>query len=212
MASYTNRNRIYASYALINLILDTIAMDRIKLEDLECYFAEYLATYRREYEKFVSAPPLGPGYPKLTVSPYLGEAKFDVYLSTTGIIVNQTDVEPAYKWYIAGGPALKVDYEPTVTPIHVSEILKANDLVGKNIGIYRIVAKKTLPNKVWKGRIEGIIRSRLAENLVEGISVNFYELNIHPCGVGKHSHFWGLWFDFGHSDCRRTPTILDTRI
>jgi hypothetical protein len=162
----------------INVILDTIAMDRINLEDLECYFAEYLAAYRREYETFVSAPPRGPGYPKVTVSPYLGEAKFDVYLSTTGIIVNQTDVEPAYKWYIAGGPAIKVDYEPTVTPTHVSEILKANDLVGKNIGIYRIVAKKTLPNKVWKGRIEGIIRSSSAENLVAGISVNFYELNI----------------------------------
>ena len=153
-------------------------MDTISLDDLDGYFPEYVATYRREYETFVSAPPRGPGYPKVTVSPYLGDAKFDVYLSTTGIIVNQTEVEPSYKWYIAGGPALKVDYEPTVTPAHVSEILKASDLVGKNIGIYRIVAKETLPNKVWKGRIDGIIRSRSSENVVEGISVNYYELNI----------------------------------
>lgn len=153
-------------------------MDTISLDDLEGYFAEYLATYRREYGTFVSAPPRGPGYPKVTVSPYLGDAKFDVYLSTTGIIVNLTGVEPDYQWYIAGGPALKVDYEPTVTPAHVSEILKARDLIGKNIGIYRIVAKKTLPNKVWKGRIDGIIRSRTVENLIEGISVNFHELNI----------------------------------
>jgi len=153
-------------------------MDTISLDDLEGYFAEYLAAYRREYETFVSSPPRGPGYPKVSVSPYLGDARFDVYLSTTGIIINQTGIEPDYKWYIAGGPALKVDYEPRATPAHVSEILKANDLAGKNIGIYRIVAKKTLPNKVWKGRIDGIIRSRSAENLAEGISVNFHELNI----------------------------------
>ena len=94
----------------------------------------------------MSTPPLGPGYPKVIVSPYLGEAKFDVYLSTTGIIVNQIESSnPATERYIAGGSALKVDYEPTVTPAHVSEILKENDLIGKNIGIYRIVAKKTLP-------------------------------------------------------------------
>jgi len=153
-------------------------MDRITLDDIQAYFTEYITTYRREYETFVSTPPRGPGYPRVIVSPYLGNSRFDVYISTTGIIVNQIEVEPGYKWYIAGGPALKVDYEPTVSPAHVSEILRANDLVGKNIGIYRIVAKKTLPNKVWKGRIDGIIRKRSAENLVEGISVNFYELNI----------------------------------
>jgi len=153
-------------------------MDKISLDDLESYFAEYLATYRREYETFVSAPPRGSGYPKVTVSPYLGDAKFDVYLSTTGIIVNLTEVEPDYQWYIAGGPALKVDYEPTVTPAYVSETLKTHDLVGKNIGVYRIVAKNILPNKVWKGRVDGIIRSRTAENLIQGISVNFHELNI----------------------------------
>ena len=153
-------------------------MDTISLDDLQSYFAEYVASYKREYETFVSTPPRGPGYPKVNVSPYLGDAKFDVYLSTTGIIVNLTGVEPDYQWYIAGGPALKVDYEPTVTPAHVSEILKAHELVGKNIGTYRIVAKKTLPNKVWKGRIDGIIRSRSIENFIEGISVTFYELNI----------------------------------
>jgi hypothetical protein len=153
-------------------------MDTISLDDLQSYFAEYIASYRREYEKFVSTPPRGPGYPKVIVSPYLGNAKFDVYLSTTGIIVNLIGMEPDYQWYIAGGPALKVDYEPTVTPAHVFESLKAHNLIGKNIGIYRIVAKKTLPNKVWKGRTDGIIRSRSAENLVQGISVNFYELNI----------------------------------
>ena len=152
--------------------------DKITLDDLEAYFAEYVIKYRQEYENFISTPPRGPGYPRVTLSPYLGDTRFDVYLSTTGVIINQIEVEPGYNWYIAGGPALKVDYEPTVTPIYVSEILRANDLVGKNIGIYRIVAKKTLPYKVWRGRIDGIIRSRSTKNLVEGISANFYELNI----------------------------------
>lgn len=153
-------------------------MDKITIEELTGYFAEYLAIYKQEYEKFISPPPYGPGYKNIIVSPYLGNSKIDVYLSTTGIIVNQINVEPDYKWYIAGGPAIKVDYEPTVTPIHVSETLNAHNLIGKDIGIYRIVSKKKLPNKVWKGRIEGIIRSHSAENLVDGVSVNFYELSI----------------------------------
>jgi len=152
--------------------------NKITLDDLETYFAEYVTRYRQEYENFLLTPPRGPGYPRVAVSPYLGNARFDVYLSTTGIIVNQIEVEPSYKWYIAGGPALKVDYEPTVTPDYVGEILKANDLIGKNIGIYRIVAKKTLPNKVWKGRMDGIMGSHSTENLVEDVSMNFYDLNI----------------------------------
>jgi hypothetical protein len=49
--------------------------------------------------------------------------------------------EPDYQWYIAGGPALKVDYEPTRTPSEVTETLKAAGVLGKPIGIYRIVAK-----------------------------------------------------------------------
>jgi len=58
--------------------MGTISLD--DLDDLEGYFAEYVAAYRREYETFVSTPPRGPGYPRVTVSPYLGDAKFDVYL------------------------------------------------------------------------------------------------------------------------------------
>jgi hypothetical protein len=150
----------------------------ISLDDLENYLAEYITAYRREYERFISAPPRGPGYPSLSVSPYLSRSKFDVYLSENGIVINQIGIEPNYNWYIAGGPALMVDYEPTITPRDVTEILKANDLIGKEIGIYRIVAKKKLPNKVWKGRIDGIIRTRARENLLEGITVNLYELNI----------------------------------
>lgn len=150
----------------------------ISLDDLESYFVEYVIAYRQEYERFISTPPLGPGYPRIGVSPYLGESKFDIYLSRTGIVINQIGTEPHYDWHIAGGPALKVDYEPSVTPTHINEILKAHDLSGKNIGIYRIVAKKALPNKVWKGRVDGIIRTCSRENLVEGIAVNFYELNI----------------------------------
>jgi len=53
-------------------------MGTISLDDLEGYFAEYVAAYRREDETFVSTPPRGPGYPRLTVSSYLGDAKFDV--------------------------------------------------------------------------------------------------------------------------------------
>ena len=149
----------------------------ISLNDLEKYFAEYVTKYRQEYERFISVPPVGPGYPKLVISPYLNQSQFDVYLTNDGVLINQIGIEPDYQWYIAGGPALKVDYEPTVTPKEITEILKQNDLIGKPLGIYRIVSKTTLANKVWKGRIDGIIKSYSREDTANGIKANFYQLS-----------------------------------
>lgn len=102
----------------------------------------YIEKYRENYEFFTSNPPQGAGYPKMLVSPYLTAKEFDVYLAKDGVVINQIAPEPDYDWYIAGGPALKVDYEPTRTPKQITDILKQNDLYGKPIGIYRIVAKK----------------------------------------------------------------------
>lgn len=149
----------------------------ISLNDLEKYFAEYVTKYRQEYKRFTSAPPAGPGYPKLAVSPYLNDSQVDIYLANDGVVINQIGIEPDYQWYIAGGPALKVDYEPTVTAKEITEILKQNDLVGKPIGIYRIVSKKKLANKIWKGRIDGIIKTFSREVAVSGIKVNYYQLS-----------------------------------
>jgi hypothetical protein len=149
----------------------------ISLNDLEKYFVEYVTKYRQEYERFTSAPPAGPGYPKLAVSPYLKNSQFDIYLANDGVVINQIGIEPDYQWYFAGGPALKVDYEPTVTPEEITEILKQNDLVGKPIGIYRIVSKKKLANKIWKGRIEGITKTFSREDAISRIKMNFHRLS-----------------------------------
>ena len=71
-------------------------------------------------------------------------------------MINEVANEPDHQWYIAGGPALKVDLEPTKTPSEVTQIIEDNGLTGKSIGIYRIVAKEHIPSEVWKGKIKNI--------------------------------------------------------
>jgi hypothetical protein len=146
----------------------------ISIEKLKEFFSEYISRYHDEYDRFIAVPPTGPGYPKVDISPYLKKSTFDFYLAKNGVIVNQLNVEPDYEWYIAGGPAIKVDYEPTVTPKEGTQKLKSVGLLGQKIGIYRVVAKKPLANKVWRGRIDGVIRSFMYENLGNGIIANFY--------------------------------------
>lgn len=131
----------------------------VDLEKVAQFLFAYAAQYRVAYSKATSAPPDGPGYPKLAISPYLTKAKFEVFVAANGVVINHIGEEPSYLWYIAGGPALKVDYEPTVTPAAITEILQSNDLTGKPIGIYRIVSKTTLPQPVWHGKVRGIART-----------------------------------------------------
>lgn len=146
---------------------------QIELDELEQYFEEYLRKYRDEFKKFVAPPPAGPGYPDLPVSPYLQDSKFDVYLADNGVIINQDGLEPEYQWYVAGGPALKVDYEPSVTPKEITDALQKAGILGKPIGIYRIVSKKTLPNKIWKSRIDGVSKSFSKKYDYSGVEVRF---------------------------------------
>jgi hypothetical protein len=69
-----------------------------------------------------------------------------------------------------------VDYEPTRTPQGVTEALKANGLLGKPIGIYRIVAKSELPSPVWQGRIRRVSRHLQLQDEVTGLSLNLREV------------------------------------
>ena len=148
----------------------------VDLERVAQFIFAYAAQYRVAYEKATSAPPTGPGYPKLAISPFLTEGEFEVFVASDGVVINHIGEEPNYLWYIAGGPALKVDYEPTVTPPEIIEILQSNDLLGKPIGIYRIVSKTTLPQPVWCGAVRGIARSTERKDASTGIRLKLHEV------------------------------------
>jgi len=128
----------------------------IELKNLGESILFYIEKYRESYVSFTSAPPHGAGYPKITTSPYLTSKEFDIYLAKDGVVINEVSSEPNYQWYIGGGPALKVDYEPTRTPKEVTTFLQKNNPAGKSIGIYRIVTKKQIPASVWKGKFKNI--------------------------------------------------------
>lgn len=145
----------------------------ITIEGLSEYLFEYIAEYRSAFESFTSAPPKGAGYPKINVSPFLESKEFEVFLSHSGVVISEVAPEPEHQWFIAGGPALKVDQEPTKTPPEVFQIIKDNGLEGKPIGIYRIVAKEHIPSSVWRGRIKGISAEKSFSNTNLDVKLHF---------------------------------------
>lgn len=122
-------------------------------KDVLRYLPIYIDAYRKEYRKLIAAPPEGAGLPQVPLSPYLQPRYFEVLLARDGVVIFIADDPPKYDWWLAGGPALKVDYEPTKTPPWVPELLAGKGLTGKPIGIYRIVSKAELPSKVWAGEL-----------------------------------------------------------
>ncbi|ABC29183.1 hypothetical protein HCH_02362 [Hahella chejuensis KCTC 2396] len=141
------------------------------LDQLSDYIIKYISLYRSEYEKFTSTPPEGAGYPRISVSPFISAKEFDVFLANNGVVISEVKEEPQHAWFVAGGPAIKVDTEPTSTPEHIIDTLKENNIKG-NIGIYRCVAKDYIPTRIWRGRIKNISESRALTHEKLNITLN----------------------------------------
>jgi hypothetical protein len=112
------------------------------------YLARYVTEYQREYTHLTTLPPQGVGYPSLVVSPYLYSEELLCLLSPDGATIVDQSREPEYQWWIAGGPCLMVDFPETRTPIEIVELLKAQGIWEKPIGIYRIVAQQSIPEEL----------------------------------------------------------------
>jgi len=142
--------------------------------DILRYIPKYIEAYRQEYERLVELPPNGAGLPKAPLSPYLECRRFEIILSQNGVVIFVADRPPNYDWWIAGGPAIKVDYEPSRTPDWVTTTLSENGLLGKSIGIYRIVSEKELPKKIWNGELPTPIKNT---SLKDGSQVSIIKLD-----------------------------------
>lgn len=127
--------------------------DQVSVVQAAQYLETYVRAYRAEYGRFVSSAPRGGGYPRLAISPYLDAGDLTCYLAIDGAAVVAVSQDPYPDWHIAGGPALLVDQEPTRTPKWVTNKLEAQGLLGKPIGIYRIVAHDPIPEDVWAGTL-----------------------------------------------------------
>jgi hypothetical protein len=150
-----------------------MSVDLIRLAE---FIFLYAAKYRAAYNKAIAAPPDGPGYPALPISPYLIASQFEVFVATDGLVINQLGKEPKDLWYFAGGPAIMVDYEPTLRPPHVTAFLRKNGILGKPNGIYRIVSDAPLPAHIWRGRIQNIARKIKQKDKTTGISLVLHDV------------------------------------
>ncbi len=142
--------------------------------DILRYIPKYIEAYRQEYRRLVSLPPIGAGLPQAPLSPFLQCRRFELLLAQDGVVIFVTDKPPKHDWWLAGGPAIKVDYEPSRTPAWVTATLSENGLIGKNIGIYRIVSKEALPEHIWKGELPAPIKQT---KLKDGSQIHIMQLD-----------------------------------
>lgn len=143
--------------------------------DILRYIPNYIEAYRREYNKLIALPPNGPGLPQAPLSPFLQCRRFEVILAVDGVIIFVADEAPEYDWWIAGGPAIKVDYEPSRTPAWALAVLSNNGLLGKPIGIYRIVSKELLPERIWNGHLPSHVKQT---ELTDSSKIQIMQLDV----------------------------------
>lgn len=101
----------------------------ISITDVAEYIVKYIQAYRTEYRKFIDG-----GYPDINLSPYLNSKELHCYLSYDGAVIADSSKEPNYRWEIAGGPALMVDYSISRTPNSIIELLKKKGYMEKILG------------------------------------------------------------------------------
>jgi hypothetical protein len=142
------------------------------------YLVSYITEYRREFERFTAAPPLGAGVPARATSPYLTPGAFTCLLARDGSAIIKFGQEPQHAWHIAGGPALMPDFEPTRTPDEVTQLLRRKGILGKPIGIHRIVAPSNdIPAEAWRGELPAPT-STASRQVADGTTVEACELDL----------------------------------
>ena len=150
----------------------------ISASEVAAYLKAYVESYRKEYARVTSPPPQGGGYPEIEVSPYLYSKELVCYLAKDGGAIADSTWQPSYRWEIAGGPALMVDFPQTRTPEEVTSLLKQEGLSGKHIGLYRIVSQDGIEDEIWTGLLPEPLS--VAQEIAESdtkIEVRCYDLD-----------------------------------
>lgn len=154
----SRRERSYVSSGSVvsNLALppatgqaDRVA-DRVPAQRAAEYLCAYADAYRREHVLLTKAPPDGAGFPEIIASPYLSEHVISCLLARDGAAVVDFSWEPSYVWWLAGGPAMMVDYpDPdSRVPGEIIELLQREGIYGKPIGIYRICFREPVEDEL----------------------------------------------------------------
>lgn len=170
------------------------------------YLRAYILAYREEYSHFVDSPPQGGGYPPLWTSPYLDSRKIECWIARDGFAIADLTWEPAYRWDIAGGPAMVTDFPETRVPEPIVRLLKEKGILGQNIGLYRIVAQNGIRDEVWTGSLpdpvevsEGFVgETRVVvrcldinwDDLVQRLTFGAYGLILDPRLPQTSDPFW----------------------
>jgi hypothetical protein len=155
---------VFGGQVFVKSHITAMTTERISPHFLADYLVSYTSAYRSEYSRLVAAGVV----PDIVSTPFSSGRRVEALLATDGVIVPQTSNGPASQWEIAGGPAFLIDTEPTTTPKYVFELLKASGLVGKNIGIYRIV-KTGHVSEHWRGILPKPVTTVKVDN-AEGFS------------------------------------------
>ncbi|MCU4183957.1 DUF4263 domain-containing protein [Acidiferrimicrobium sp. IK] len=156
------------------------AVSENSVERIHSYLGAYVAHYRSAYGRLTSRPPRGAGYPpRPQLSTYLDDSPVECLLGTNGwAIVDSAGIPRNEAWHIAGGPAMMIDYQPTVVPDSIRKLLAEQGILGGNIGIYRIVSPKKLPIEVWTGNFPAPLEDVQANCSGKPVRVKRYNISL----------------------------------
>jgi hypothetical protein len=134
----------------------------VSVQKAASYLAAYVRAYRDEYDHMTNVGE----YPKFEISSYLHANLIICTIASDGWILVEQSRHPSGSWWIAGGPAICVDYEKSREPIEIAAARKQVKATDSNSGIWRVISDKTLPPKVWYGRMPAILETEKLETEV----------------------------------------------
>lgn len=110
-------------------------------------------------------------------SPFLENRPIRIIVCRDGVAFLSTQPEPPPGWYIAGGPALMADSNPTRTSAAVRNKIRNAGLEGKSIGIYRIIVPDPWLERHWHNLAPPMVTS-FSPPTAKPIDIEIYAVDI----------------------------------
>ena len=85
-------------------------MSIASFDDIVDYVVAYCEQYKATFDGLVAPEPVGQGLPKVPPPPFASHAALECWIVSDGAVLVDQSGEPSHAWWIAGGPALMVDF------------------------------------------------------------------------------------------------------
>lgn len=111
------------------------------------YLDQYIKLYRNEYDRFTEPTPLGGGYPRLGISPYLDSEKLYCYITADGVVLADYAWNKGYEWTASGAAVFELPAWTAALPTPKATLIHKVEGGPKiDIGIYNASWETVIQN------------------------------------------------------------------